>query len=169
MHCPNCGKETAADVKFCRVCGMKLDSVARAVSEHTGSEYDLEPAEKAEKGSDGKLLRNFSRMLFAGIMVVLIGAAMTVVGKEVPMMKNIGALVSILGMMLAIYAVIYPMTRGGEKALRPASKKPKKKLEGQSEAALPAGDDFVSATPVPSVTEATTRDLQGNKKTKVTH
>jgi hypothetical protein len=146
---------------------MKLDSVARAVSEHTGSEYDLGPAEKAEKGSDGKVLRVFARLLFSGIMIVLIGAAMSVLGKEVPMMKTIGAMISILGMMIALCAIIYPMTRGGEKALRPASKKPKKKLEKQSEAALPAGDDFISATPVPSVTEATTRDLQGNKKTKV--
>ncbi|MGH9901852.1 MAG: zinc-ribbon domain-containing protein, partial [Pyrinomonadaceae bacterium] len=32
MHCPNCGKRTSAEQKFCRSCGMSLEAVSVSVA-----------------------------------------------------------------------------------------------------------------------------------------
>jgi hypothetical protein len=36
MYCPACGTETAGDQKYCRACGMPLQTVFQAIGEHFG-------------------------------------------------------------------------------------------------------------------------------------
>jgi predicted amidophosphoribosyltransferase len=33
MHCPNCGKKTNTEHKFCRSCGLPLEKVAQILAE----------------------------------------------------------------------------------------------------------------------------------------
>ena len=167
MHCPNCGQKTDSKLKFCRSCGMKLDSVARALDEHLDSGQAAEsgesgePGESQEKGSDERAMRNVIYLIFTGFIIVFIGAALAILGKQIsPWVKMTGALLALFGILVSICSAMYAAIRG-EKALRPASSKrePKDMEEGSAGELLP-GDDFV---PAPSVTESTTRNLDTGK------
>lgn len=166
MHCPSCGQKTSAELKFCRSCGMNLDSVARAVAEHLDAGQGPESGEPEEKGSDERAVRNAIYLIFTGFIIVFIGAALAILGKQIsPWVKMTGALLALFGILVSICSAMYAATREGKKAPRPASPKrePKREMEESSAGELPPGDDFV---PVPSVTESTTRNLD-TSKTKV--
>lgn len=40
MYCPNCGKETSSQQRFCRSCGLGLEKVAQSVNEQLPTELD---------------------------------------------------------------------------------------------------------------------------------
>jgi zinc-ribbon domain len=163
MHCPNCGKETAADVKFCRACGMKLDWVAQAVSQHTGIELS-DAAEK--KGSKSPSGNRFFNTVFFGLALIFMAAIVGVAGEGIWGAKTATVILALLGMFIVAYRFLPAAVRYDREVLRAANKAAGKKeiQKDKPELTLPPGDDF---RPVPSVTEGTTRDLQGNKKTKV--
>jgi hypothetical protein len=159
MHCPNCGQKITSDLKFCRACGMKLNSVVRAVNEHLGGGGEL----PAERPSERVMVARLGRSLFYGVVVMFIGVAISVVGKENSTVKTIGVLTALLGVFLMMYAVISPMMRVG---MIPRSSKKKELPEQAPQLELKPGDDFEAADIVASVTEGTTKDLDKNK-TKV--
>ena len=160
MHCPNCGQKITSDLKFCRACGMKLNSVVKAVNEHLGGG----PGLPAERPSERAMVARLGRSLFYGVVVMFIGVAISVVGKENSSVKTIGVLTALLGVFLMMYAVISPMMRAGT---LPRRAKKKDLPEQAPQLELEPGDDFEpAAAVVASVTEGTTKDLDKNK-TKV--
>ncbi len=40
MYCPNCGKKTATDQKFCRACGLGLEKIALSLAEQLPTKID---------------------------------------------------------------------------------------------------------------------------------
>jgi hypothetical protein len=71
MYCPNCGKDTPADQKFCRGCGLRLEKVALAIAEQLpASGHQSSPEEIA------RLLRNRRRA--ERLIAVLGGAGLSV-------------------------------------------------------------------------------------------
>lgn len=40
MYCPNCGKQTASEQRFCRSCGLGLEKVSQAVGEQLPAQMD---------------------------------------------------------------------------------------------------------------------------------
>lgn len=162
MHCPNCGHETSAELKFCRSCGMKLDSVARAVSEHIGSDV---PAAAEKHGGEKAPVNRFFNTLFIGIAITFIGIVIGVAGQGMWGAKTTAVVLSLLGMLIAVYGFLPAAARYDRDLLRSAGKAAGKKEMPRDEPKLdlPAGEDF---KPAQSVTEGTTRNLDENK-TKV--
>ena len=40
MYCPNCGKQTAPDQRFCRACGLGLEKIAQSLGEQCPERVD---------------------------------------------------------------------------------------------------------------------------------
>jgi hypothetical protein len=144
---------------------MKLDSVARAVSSHLSPDEadEFAPDTALEKKSaEGPGNRFYS--IYLGLALSFIGVAMAVLGQG--MWAKSGALIGVLGVFVMMIGALPAAARFDRALLRSMGKKgePKREeLAPDHPAELSSGDDF---EPVPSVTEATTRNLDG-KKTKV--
>ena len=75
MYCPSCGMQTSPDLKYCRSCGMALQTISDAVAQHTGQA--LEKSESRRK----RLERwgTFTGMVGVGaIMLLIVGALLCV-------------------------------------------------------------------------------------------
>ncbi|HEV7643636.1 MAG TPA: zinc ribbon domain-containing protein [Pyrinomonadaceae bacterium] len=166
MHCPNCGRKTSSELKFCRACGMKLDSVARAVSSHLeGDEPDVAVEKKSGRGSD----KRFYALVYIGLALSFIGPAIVVLGQGVWGTKSAGILIALLGMFSMAMGALPAAARFDRALLRSLGTGGPKRKESAPDhpAELEPGDDFEPvSSAVPSVTEGTTRDLDKNK-TKV--
>ena len=58
MYCPNCGKQTSADQKFCRSCGLGLEKIALSLNEQVPARMDqslIARQERLEKLGVGAL------------------------------------------------------------------------------------------------------------------
>ncbi len=169
MHCPNCGQQTSADLKFCRSCGMKLDSVVRAVNEHFTTEEPAEIEKTTETSERPSGSRFFSRV-FIGFILIFIGVVIGVAGQGMWGAKTAAVIISLLGMLISASSFLAAGARydrelfrsAGREADRASGRTEMRKAEPELELP-PRGDDF---PPVPSVTEGTTRNLDKNK-TKV--
>ncbi|HET8670034.1 MAG TPA: zinc ribbon domain-containing protein [Candidatus Saccharimonadales bacterium] len=154
MHCPNCGKKTSIDQKFCRSCGMGLEAVSKAIASHQSGIDSSKPPVRGENSA----LRRMAIMLFWGIVVFLMGGVILGVSKK--MLHNdlvglIGLVMVIAGAILATYAVISPLWQQANKSGQ--ATEPKSAIELESSAqTLPEG---LSASP-PSITEQTTNILE---------
>ena len=70
MFCPSCGTEVSNTQKFCRSCGMGLETVSAAVAEHhrtDGSASQSLEKRKKEMGRRGTIM-----MLYGGALIVLL-------------------------------------------------------------------------------------------------
>ncbi len=174
MHCPNCGRKTSPELKFCRACGMKLDSVARAVSSHLeGGEPGMAVDAAVEKKSAGGAGSSFSNLIYIGLALSFIGVVLAVLGQGG--LAKFGALIGVLGVFVMIIGALPAAARFDRALLRSMGSKGEPKREEKESApdhpaALGSGDDFEpvesGSRPVSSVTEGTTRNLDENK-TKV--
>lgn len=154
MHCPNCGKETSTDQKFCRACGMNLEVVSKAVESHqSGSDSD-KPASKYENSA----VRQLGMILFLGIILLMIGAGVLSINKK--MIHNdwvglIGLLLVLGGPLLSAYAAISPLWRQGGKSSQATEPKGIEELESNART-LPEG----LPAPPASITERTTNIME---------
>jgi len=153
MHCPNCGQQTNSELKFCRSCGMKLDSVAKALNQH----LDVDDTDTAIEKGRGRTFPTVS----IGVVLMFIGIVIGVAGQGMWGAKTAAVILSLLGMLIMVYRFLPAAARYDRDLLRSVGQKEMRKVEPELE--LPAGNDF---KPVPSVTEGTTRNLNENK-TKV--
>jgi predicted lipid-binding transport protein (Tim44 family) len=154
MLCPNCGKKSSIDQKFCRSCGMSLEAVSKAIAFHQSVIDSNKPSVRDENS----VLRRMAIMLFWGIVVFLMGGVILGVSKK--MLHNdlvglIGLVILIAGAILATYAVISPLWQQANKSRQ--ATEPKSRIELESNAqTLP---ERLSASP-PSITERTTNILE---------
>ena len=72
MLCPNCGTKTKTEHRFCRHCGMNLEPVSKALSEHL-SAGGAPAAPGAGRGAAPEAMG----CLFAGVVVILLGVLLT--------------------------------------------------------------------------------------------
>lgn len=68
MLCPNCGKSSKLDQKFCRACGMNLAPVSKALAEHLSADVSRESAKERDRRIARRLLQ---RMGLGGIVLFI--------------------------------------------------------------------------------------------------
>jgi hypothetical protein len=151
MHCPNCGKQTSLDQKFCRSCGMKLETSAKALAEHLSvTGFDKSAAQADEK----LLLSRLYKMLLWGIIAFISGLALLAVGKDYRIISVMGLLIMLAGVLVSAYGVLSPLKSAALSGGRSSEPKTLKQSETKQ---LPP-ESFHE--PIPTVTERTTNLLE---------
>ena len=156
MLCPNCGTKTKTEHKFCRRCGMNLEPVSRALAEHLSA--GGVPTARAAREAERRARRRQTAGLLAGVGIVVLGLLTLSVmpGKG---FKLIGVLVALVGLLVALYAVLRP-PRTVYDAEDEAPAQPS--LEGAATTGRLLHEQ--TAEHVPSVTERTTELLGAEAK-----
>ena len=152
MHCPNCGKESSVDQKFCRKCGFGLAPVGELIraGAPAGEVAKLDQAER-----EALIVRHMFRWLAWGMIVLGVGVLMLVVDKSFDLgkvFKFMSAVLLLGGTAMASYGVISAIGKGAAAALKNADVK-KHEVPAPTTREL-AGDAVPISTP--SVTERTT-------------
>ncbi|HKF57189.1 MAG TPA: zinc ribbon domain-containing protein [Blastocatellia bacterium] len=150
MYCPNCSKENATEQRFCRFCGMALQTVAKELAEHVGAENS---ERQIIKPNDGVTLRRMVNMLLCGVVALVAGMAVLAVGKGNDTLGLVGLLLVLGGALLAFYGVISPLRAAALASGRGAPQKAKRRTE------LDAAETKRFPEAMPSVTELTTRSF----------
>jgi hypothetical protein len=146
MFCPNCGSESGAAQKFCRSCGLRLDTIDEVVR-HELQESKVEPNKKS-------LLRTiFFTAWHYGLFLLTLGMLITGVGKKIvneQLIADIGTLLSVLGVGLLV-------SRGILLLKDSAHSTPHERSRAETTTELKPQQ--LEAKEQPSVTEFTTRHL----------
>ena len=152
MHCPNCGKQTSLNQRFCRSCGMSLETISKVLTEH----LSVADSNKSIAQVNDKLLaRQMYRTLLWSIIAVILGVALLAIGKNYGLVSLLGLLISLAGMLLAAYGVLSPI-----KVMALSSRQsPESEALKQSEAELHLSPGSYPE-PMASVTERTTELLE---------
>ena len=154
MHCPSCGTDTTLDQRFCRSCGMGLETVSQLVAAHVSPEMLKVEKSLCKKANE----RRMHYSLKWGMMSFILGMAMLFLVKTIGLGKGfnlIGGSLLFMAMGWMCYAVLSPM-RDGSTASRKfpprvrTSELPKTDITKE----LPAARIPV---PVASITERTTQ------------
>jgi hypothetical protein len=153
MHCPNCGKQTSIDQKFCRSCGMSLETISKAIIAH----QSISDSDNPSVRDDSNALRRLGLQLFWGIIVLFMGAVILGVNKkmvEADWLRLVGLATVMAGMILAMYAVLSPLWKQSSKSIPVSEAKSTMELENRAQT-LPE-----LPTAPPSITEQTTSILE---------
>ena len=163
MHCPSCGTDTTLDQRFCRSCGMGLETVSKLVAEHSSAEVL-----KFEKSLTEKIMRQrMYNSLKWGMISLILGMAVLTVVKTLALDKTfnlVGALLLFLAMGLMCYSVLAPIRDGS-----PASRKfPRPDRSGEFPEAEDTKELPPARIPVPvaSITERTTQLISADDVAK---
>ena len=103
MTCPNCASPTAAEQKFCRVCGAGLQAITHPLP-------DIARASDLKKTPVTTRAAQQGFMLWAFILM-FVGVVIGIVGKKLmhdELVTVVGILVSLLGMFLTVYPYLSP-------------------------------------------------------------
>jgi hypothetical protein len=146
MFCPNCGSESRAAQRFCRSCGLRLDTIDEVVKQEL-KESKVEP-----------VTRSWLRIIFVtawhyGLFLLALGMVITGVGKKIvneQLIADIGTLMSVLGVGLLVSRGILLL----KDAAHPGSHEPSK-----AETTTELTPRQLEAREQPSVTELTTRHV----------
>lgn len=160
MHCPSCGVDTNLDQRFCRSCGMDLETVIKLVAQHSSPE-----AVKLEKSLTKKTnQQRMYRSLKFGMICFIVGMAVLAGMKTLSFDKafNLAPLLLLfVGMLIMLFGVLAPMrdrASSSRKLPGPGSTSELPKTETTKE--LPSARVPV---PVASVTERTTQLIATEK------
>jgi uncharacterized membrane protein YvbJ len=167
MHCPNCGKQTSIEQKFCRSCGMSLETISKAIIAH----QSISDSDNPSVGDDSNALRRLGLQLFWGVIVLFMGAVILSISKKMVQsdwLRLVGLATVMAGMILAMYAVLSPLWKQSSKSSQMTEPKSTMELENRAQT-LP---ELPSAPP--TITEQTTSILDsevakmlGDKRSKV--
>jgi hypothetical protein len=155
MKCRKCGLPTLPDQRYCRACGESLQVITQPLVEHVRrSELEKRPSIILEE----KQRQN--RLVLWGFVIMFIGAAVGIIGKKLmhaDLVTVVGALVSLLGMFLAVYPYLSPSLRRKVDSSSPSQPE----ILGKSEPGkyLPPESNVEY---VPSITERTTNLLKNS-------
>ena len=107
MKCPKCGLEIQANQKYCRACGTRVQMTTQQLEKpQTALDTARTPAIGAKRGKDEET--NFALW---GFIIMLIGAAIGVVGKKLlyaDVITVLGVLLSLAGMFLVAFPYLSP-------------------------------------------------------------
>lgn len=153
MFCPNCGKQTSTEQKFCRACGLGLEKIAQSLGEQLPARMDqslLARKERLEKLGVGALGVFGSGIL--GLILYSIGQKLLAQGSLLAALAMVG-LVIMLGCGLLSVILFARAKELGEQA----SKRQPNEIDtsGSTRELLPEA----RFEPVPTVTERTTELL----------
>ena len=147
MFCPNCGSESGTTQRFCRSCGLRLDTIDQVVRQEL-QESKVQP-----------VTRSWLRIIFItawhyGLFLLALGMVITGVGKKIvneQLIADIGTLLSVLGVGLLVSRGILLLKDAGHSASLPEPPKADTTTE------LTARQ--LESKEQPSVTEFTTHHL----------
>jgi hypothetical protein len=71
MHCPSCGAQTTLEQRFCRSCGMDMETVSKLVLAHSSPEKLKLETSLTEKARRQRMYRSFKY----GLMCFIVGMA----------------------------------------------------------------------------------------------
>jgi hypothetical protein len=154
MHCPSCGAETTLEQRFCRSCGMDLETVGKLVAAHASPETLKREKSLTEKAAQKRMYQS----LKWGMICFIVGMAALATTKTLSFDKtfNLGPLfILFIGMGIMLYGVLSPMRDRAfqsRKVLDPGS-------TGELHEAVTT-KELTSAripVPIPSITERTTQ------------
>jgi len=160
MFCPNCGKQTSTDQKFCRACGLGLDKIAQSLGEQLPARVDqslLARKERLEKLGLGALGVFGSGIL--GLILYFIGQKLLVQGNLLAALAMVG-LVIMLGCGLLSVILFARAKELGEQASKRQTQSNEIEAGGSTKELLPEA----RFEPVPTVTERTTELLFAEKR-----
>ena len=160
MHCPSCGAETTLEQRFCRNCGMDLETVSKLVAAHSSPEtLKLEKA-LSKKANQQRMYQSMKW----GLSLFILGMAALFITKTLEFDKSfnlIGGSLLFLAMGLMCYGVLAPMRDGGSRSRKlPGSGRTSELSETETTKELPAAR---APVPVASVTERTTQLIASEK------
>ncbi len=151
MYCPNCGKENPEKPRFCRSCGLGLQTISQAlVNELSATKSDDSSIEIVEP--EQKRWRN---PLMYGFLMLLLGMAIVIFGKKIAveqLIADLGTLIAVLGIGLLGFKGVSLI-----RSQSSSSGQSKTLLEGKPTTELPPA--LPSGEPA-SVTEHTTRHFE---------
>lgn len=148
MYCPNCGKTSAKDQKFCRTCGLRLQVISQALAE----ELTASGVEDCSIKSGQGFSKWDYRLLIGGFILMMAGALVGIVGKKIifdSTIAGVGALYALIG----IAVMCFPFLRMFAPKKRRPVPAPESKADSEAEARA-------LREPMSSVTEHTTRQLE---------
>lgn len=108
MFCPNCGNENSVEQNYCRSCGIKLDAIARAVSEQFPSE-EYAALQRRKERFEKLGLVSLSIAGFVGLSLLMFVAAyykLILLGPELLYGSAIGAVIGFV--LLSVFFFNYP-------------------------------------------------------------
>ncbi len=158
MYCPNCAQSNKSEQRFCRKCGLNLESISVSLS-HQLNDGGIEPADRR--------LELFGNIIFGGLGVVgiaaVVGMIYTIITGFILSGKGVafGIIVSLL-IFFGVLAIAWVILNEGRKE--------KEKKKKQTRTAFRHEPELVTAKtskllqtgkfePVPSVVEDTTELL----------
>lgn len=161
MHCPSCGAESTLEQRYCRSCGMDLETVSKLVVEHSSPAALKLEESLTKKHSQQRMYQS----LKWGMISLILGMAVLTIVKTLALDKTfnlVGASLLFLAMGLMAYSVLAPM-RGGASSSRkrPGSDRTGKLAATGTMRELPPAR--VVPVPVASVTERTTQLIATEK------
>ena len=160
MHCPSCGAETNLEQRFCRSCGMDLETVSKLVAAHSSSETGKLEKSLTRKANQQRMYQS----LKYGMICFIVGMAALATTKTLALDKvfNLAALLLLfMGMGVMCYGVFAPLReRAADSRKLPGSGRTNELPETERTKELPAARVPV---PVASVTERTTQLIATEK------
>jgi hypothetical protein len=148
MHCPGCGKQTSMEQKFCRACGMNLETIAIAM----GAQGYTSVQDEARLAAGRRMMR----WMTWGVIITFAGMFLGIAGKKLihdDFISGIGALIAVAGIFLICIgslATLAPRRKSRQATTEPTPAKPTLPLELPPES-------------IRSVTESTTKLLEVEK------
>lgn len=160
MFCPNCGKSTSAEQKFCRACGLSLEKTVQSLAEQLpANDLDKNLKDKQRKVELWiKLVAGSAISLVTlGVLWGIIYDLMLVKGKILTGLVFLGF---ILGLITFALLVMYRESLIKKSANHSSSQTSPLLQADNSEKLLP--ESYLQ--PLPSVTDRTTELLEVEKK-----
>src|ERR1700730_13300842 len=153
MYCPNCGKENPEARRFCRSCGLSLQTIAPALA--GGSPTPSVDESSVEPG--GRRQAAWQTPLIYALLLIIFGVIMGAVGERALRSQtahDIGIIIALMGVgLLGLKGVML--------IVAPPPPLPPAKREMQVEHTSELRPTLLAAEP-PSVTENTTRELDAS-------
>lgn len=163
MFCPNCGSKNATEQKFCRTCGLNLESSARSLVEQ------MPPARSASLTKREQAIEKFGTVAFTGLGLVLLTGVLGLLyyifmlniwnGRNIPLGIMLMLLV-VFGAMALTYIYMVASEDGKKMGFNPAM--PREIDKGADTGKLIEEGNFEPA----SVVERTTDLLHVENKTR---
>jgi hypothetical protein len=161
MYCPNCGKQTATDQKFCRACGLGLDKIAQSLGEQLPARVDetlLARKERMEKLGVAAL--SVFGLGLLSILVYMIGEKLLAKGNLFEALVILGFAIMFACGLVSVFLFARAKELGDEAT--------KRQLPTSTEQNSPTRELLAEGRmePVPTVTERTTELLFAEKRDK---
>jgi hypothetical protein len=161
MYCPNCGKQTGTDQKFCRACGLGLDKIAQSLGEQLPARVDetlLARKERMEKLGVAAL--SVFGLGLLSILVYMIGEKLLAKGNLFEALVILGFAIMFACGLVSVFLFARAKELGDEAT--------KRQLPTSIEQSSPTRELLAEGRlePVPTVTERTTELLFAEKRDK---